>query len=530
VGHPAHARHPEHGTLRRDGYARHRPETTTLYAVVRDNVETLYAAVAAGFEGAALPPFVRRELEGYLDCGLLCRGFARLECEACAEQHLVAFACKGRGICPSCQGRRMCQTAANLVEHVLPGVPLRQWVFTLPHPLRARLAFDGKLLGAVTRLFVDSILGWYDRRLRSSTRERTQSGAVVAVQRASSDLKLNPHLHAVFLDGVYAPGAAEEDAPLFRALPRLSTSEVADALQVARARILRYLERHRVITLDPDADSDVLAVSDELAERDPALAQLAAAAVSGLAPAGPELRRKPREVTFAGRPGVVIDAPLSVREAGFSLHAATRAGALDAQGREALLRYVLRPPLSTERLLPGPEGLVRIALKRPFSDGTVAVDLDPLSLLCRLVALVPAPRFHTVRYAGVLAAASKWRPLIVPRPVSSQATDPARAPALSPPPVKAPGAAGCRYRPWAELLRRTFAVDVETCPRCGGRMRLLAVITDPQSVARLLRHRGEPTEPLTRAPARAPPYFKSHVVRRRKPPEPSQQPELFEEH
>lgn len=43
---------------------RHRAETTTLHAVVRDNVETLYTAVAAGFEGAALPPFVRRELEG----------------------------------------------------------------------------------------------------------------------------------------------------------------------------------------------------------------------------------------------------------------------------------------------------------------------------------------------------------------------------------------------------------------------------------------------------------------------------------
>lgn len=74
----------------------------------------------------------------------------------------------------------------------------------------------------------------------------------------------------------------------------------------------------------------------------------------------------------------------------------------------------LRPPLATERLLPGPDGLVRIALKKPFSDGTVADDLDPLSLLCRLLALVPAPRFHTVRYFGVLSAASKWRPLIVP--------------------------------------------------------------------------------------------------------------------
>lgn len=66
-----------------------------------------------------------------------------------------------------------------------------------------------------------------------------------------------------------------------------------------RARIVRYLERRGVITLGSDADSDVLCVSEELADRAPALGQLAAAAVSGLAPAGPELRRKPRELQNA---------------------------------------------------------------------------------------------------------------------------------------------------------------------------------------------------------------------------------------
>ncbi|MEO8900112.1 MAG: transposase zinc-binding domain-containing protein, partial [Polyangiaceae bacterium] len=123
------------------GYQRHRPESTTLYAVVRDNIESLYAAVSAGFDGVALPPFVRREFEGYLGCGLLCRGFARLKCEGCAETQLVAFSCKGRGFCPSCLGRRMCQTALNLSDHVLPAVPLRQWVLTLPFALRSRLGF-----------------------------------------------------------------------------------------------------------------------------------------------------------------------------------------------------------------------------------------------------------------------------------------------------------------------------------------------------------------------------------------------------
>jgi hypothetical protein len=60
-------------------YARRRPEQTTLYAVVRDNIETLYAATRES--GAELPKFVRAELEGYLGCGLLCRGFAHLKCE-----------------------------------------------------------------------------------------------------------------------------------------------------------------------------------------------------------------------------------------------------------------------------------------------------------------------------------------------------------------------------------------------------------------------------------------------------------------
>ncbi|HEY6560371.1 MAG TPA: transposase zinc-binding domain-containing protein [Polyangiaceae bacterium] len=220
------------------------------------------------------------------------------------------FSCKGRGFCPSCLGRRMAQTAANLTEHVLPPVPLRQWVLALPFELRARLGFDGKLLGAVSRLIVDSVLGCYRRRLRTSPRELVQSGAVMIMQRASSDLKLNPHLHVLFLDGVYATAADGE--LVFRALRRLSATDVADALQVARARILGHLKSRGVIRIDDDA----LCVDDDLAERAPALAQLARAAVSGLAPAGPELRRRPLELALRSRRGVVIHAPLSVAEQG----------------------------------------------------------------------------------------------------------------------------------------------------------------------------------------------------------------------
>jgi hypothetical protein len=183
-------------------------------------------------------------------------------------------------------------------------------------------------MAAVTRLFVDSVLGWYRRRLRDEGISAGRSGAVAVLQRCSADLRLNPHLHVIVLDGVFS--CLPNQKPVFHPLPRLSSSEVADILQVARVRILRYLQRRALICVDPQATI----INDELLERDPALAQLAAAAVSGLPPAGPALRAKgPVLLPLPNRPGLRIAAPLSVIDLGFSLHAATRADALDSRGR-----------------------------------------------------------------------------------------------------------------------------------------------------------------------------------------------------
>jgi hypothetical protein len=85
-------------------YRARRPETTALYEVVRDNLETMYGAIDEGALAVRIPKPARKELESYLDCGLFCRGFARLKCEECGETRLVAFSCKGRGSAPRAWG------------------------------------------------------------------------------------------------------------------------------------------------------------------------------------------------------------------------------------------------------------------------------------------------------------------------------------------------------------------------------------------------------------------------------------------
>ena len=436
-------------------YQRHRPETTALYEVVRDNLETLYGAIEDGALDARLPKHAKKELESYLDCGLLCRGFARLRCGACDESRLVAFSCKGRGFCPSCLGRRMCATAANLIEHVLPEVALRQWVLTFPFPWRRRLAQDGALLSVLTRLFVETVQSFYAKRAAARGALHAKTGAVTVVQRTSSDLRLNPHLHVLFLDGAYHEDRSEL---AWDALGHLKTREVGEVLERAVRRMTRHLRRRGVLQI-ADGDSESPEPEDNLA----------ASAVSGQSPpAGPQWLRglpplEPGALTY--------EKPLCASLDGFTLHAATRATAMDIAGREALLRYVLRPPIAQERLEQVESGLVRIALKRAYADGTIAVEMDPLSLLCRLATSVPPPRFHTVKYAGVLAPASPWRSRIAPRQTTPPAVEASEEQA---PDEEHPKRAIGTYRPWAELLKRTFDVDVLQCPKCKGRMTLIA--------------------------------------------------------
>jgi hypothetical protein len=185
-------------------------------------------------------------------------------------------------------------------------------------------------MSVVARVFEDSLLRWYERRLAPGNSSRggraAQGGLLMVIQRSSGDMRLNPHLHAVALDGVYV--ADPDGQPVFRALGRLKTDEVADVVQITKVRVLKALERRGVVRVSPEA----LEVDDALANRDPVLAQLAAAAVAGLPPAGPaERKREPLALVTGG--GLEIVGDLVVQDCGFNLHAKTCAGAVDNEAR-----------------------------------------------------------------------------------------------------------------------------------------------------------------------------------------------------
>jgi len=123
---------------------------TVLHQAVRSELETFLSELH-GEGRAPLPRYVVQALRAYLRCGDFSHGFSRHQCGQCKHDVLVAFSCGERNICPSCGVRRMDEVGAELVDRLLPDVPCRQWVLSVPWELRALLARNAYVLSALVR-------------------------------------------------------------------------------------------------------------------------------------------------------------------------------------------------------------------------------------------------------------------------------------------------------------------------------------------------------------------------------------------
>ena len=481
-------------------YERRSPEASVLYRIVRDHLETFRAQSASLRDGAGLPRFVDQAFTDFLRCGWLAGGFARFRCGGCGLDRLVAFSCKGRAVCPSCSGRRMTERTAHLVDEVLPDVPVRQWVLSVPYRLRYLLAWDHDLCRAVAAILSRAIFRVLRERATDAGVEGGQGGGVVVIQRFGGSLNLNVHFHALVLDGVFE--RLPDGATRFHLTRRLAPIDVDDVLATVEALVARRLRRAGLDSASEDSES-----LDRWADETPVLAELAATSVVGGGLVGAPQR--------VGR-GRWLDEPpddqvgaggesrgLVARSQGYSLHAGQVVAAGRRERLEQVCRYVLRPPVAVERLQLTDSGQVHLTFKQPWRDGTTAVVFDPVTFLGRLAVLVPRPRTNLLLYYGVLGARSAWRAAVVAHGRGAADAD-------RPEPHCAGDAAPARAIPtrnasWATLMRRAFGFDVLSCPRCGGRLRLLALITQAAVIERILVHIGASTAIPRPRPARAPP-------------------------
>jgi hypothetical protein len=436
-------------------YRRRRPETTALYQVVQQHLET-YLALAGEHDWNAqrVPAHVERAFRRYLECGILAYGFARARCPDCGHDFLVAFSCKGRGLCPSCNARRMAETAAHLVDHVFPPVPVRQWVLSVPKRLRWYLEREPRAISAVLHILLRVI----EAHLRqgSGAGSHARFAAVSFIHRFGASLNRHVHYHCCVIDGVFEPLDDAGDVPesvRFRPAAVLTPEAVAAIAEQVRVRVLRWFARSGLI--EPEDVREMLAWENS----------------------------------------------------GFSLDAAVRVGAHDRAGLERLLRYCARPTFALERLELLDAARVVYRLPRPQRDGATALTLTPLELIDHLAALIPPPRRHRHRYHGVLAPNSPLRAAATAYGRDAADDPSASAEVAAPAAAPAPNARSPARYLWAMLLARLFESLPLVCPNCGADMRIIAFVTEAAPVERILTHIGEPPRPPPITPARGPPAW-----------------------
>ena len=358
----------------------------------------------------------------------------------------------------------MAEVAAHLTDHVLPHLPIRQWVLSLPKRLRPFLHGSPEVASTVLGVFLRALRSTLRRACPTAPRG-SEIAAISFPQRFGSSLNPHYHFHLLAVDGVLSEAESHGSGGVrFHEATELGSEHGEPLARLVQYRILRALRRRGLLA--EDTASDML--------------------------------------TWQGT-------------GGFSVDGSVRIEADDRTGVERLVRYCARGPLALERLH-APEGSASLAspdtrlvylLPAPGPNGRTEIRLTPLELLDRLARLIPPPRIHRHRYHGLLGPNARLRSAVVAlgRPVVEN-----DAPG---PPHRTEGRAGgagveprpspASRIPWARLLARIYEVLPLLCPACGGEMRVLSFLTDPAVVQAILLHFDLPHRPPPVTPARAPP-------------------------
>jgi hypothetical protein len=453
----------------------------------------------------------------------------------------------------------MCDEAANITDCIVPNAPVRQWVMSLPFELRGLAATKPDVLTAFGRIFAEEVAR-ATKRLAGVAGAET--GAVSFPQRFGGSLNLHVHFHLLAIDGVFekqGEGVRVHEAP-----PPAKT-DVADVARRLHARALAWLRKRRYLDERPAEERGNDAPEPLPIDAFAALA-LAGGTFIGrpFAPrerAGEDLERKePRfSATHNG-----FDVHCAVRIAAdddegrerLIRYCARPPFALERmeQLKDGRIAYAMKTARrgSTHRVMSPVEFLARLSILVPPPYFPLVRYHGVFAARSSWRALVtPKPPDGIERRKKPTgcteAKAAKASPAEAPAAVPARTTPQASAnasanvlsSALAPSPAPLPAApipapsavpavplafdaptpitikhwsrildgelfATSSRVEWAVLLRRTFGFDALRCPKCDTKMRVIATITEPLAVKKILSHLGMRTEPLPRARARDP--------------------------
>ena len=448
-------------------YVARTPDKTDLYQLIAKNYQQVFFDKES--HGVQLPFHLEREFRKYLKCGIHSEGMARFQCSCCKKDKFVAFSCKTRTICPSCTGRKTADTAKHLLEEVIPEVPVRQWVLSMPYTHRFLLATKPEFLRSALAVFHRTINRHYLKKAQQKKLKNPKVGAITVVQRFGGGLNLNVHFHSLYMDGVFHENYLGEEV-FHEFIP--THEEIVKVTKQLKKRLTNLLSKMESINTE-----------------DFSLNQMHAQSVQN--------RDEKNQLPIAI--GKVCDPPYQEFKGnrcsyddGFNLHANVKILSQNRDGLERLCRYVLRGPLAKDRISYN-GGKVRLKLKTPYNNGTTHLEFTADQFIKRIIALIPPPRQNLIRYIGVFGARHKKR---------SAVTSLAKPKKIK---IKKK-----TYRtPWSELLKHVFKYEVSYCDHCGGKLELIATIASKYVCQKILNHLGMPADEINVIGPRAPPEFES---------------------
>lgn len=219
-------------------YRPRHPEGSTFYQLFETHFDNYVRAYEERFERASGPlrPVVARSVEEFLSCGRLQGGFARIRCDKCRKEHLLAHSCRTRNFCSSCQAKRSVLFAEKLTGEILAPVPHRHWAFSIPRVLRGLFERERSLLSLLSQTAYASILRTFQALLG---RKDVRPGCVLSLQTYGAyGANFNPHCHGLVTDGAFSNDGE------FLPLPSLDPSAV-----MLLFRRLLLLRLHQAETL-----------------------------------------------------------------------------------------------------------------------------------------------------------------------------------------------------------------------------------------------------------------------------------------